>query len=896
MPPSIFWKIDQSGDWDTGANWTSGSIPRTGGDVSLTPADSATAPFTVTYDGGAGPGETIDSLVAPSFATFAFDGGSLTITNAMTFDGAVDMSGGMLVIQGGNGATSEIDGGLDLTGGTVEIDNSELDLAGAATLSGSGTISGTGLLYLTGTGSLTIDPGAALSTAQLELGVGSNDAGSTTTLNTDFDFAAAFLIDNEIGDVTLPPPAGGLDIATLNLDGHTLTLDGPSNLNGEIAGPGSVVINGTASIDSYLALTGTAILEVEGLLQDNGALRLGATASDAPELLIDQLGEFDFNTSGTIYNATGLVDNAGSFDVMSGIVATVDDAFTNTGTIDIAATASLTLDNGSADFGGTVEDSGTLDFGGGTFDLDPNLVITVSAWNVDAATIDLAANLSYGGTFASSGTLDLNQWTLTLSGGASLAGTVSGTGSITISGTAASIDATLTNDATITLQNHASLTASAAIHGGGTISVDGTSQADFMAAVDSGQTIDLVAGATIEIGDLASDLNGTQHQDFNATIAGATAQTTILLSDSGLGHYTAVDGYQLSDDGGNTIVSLTDGGATVGSLTLAGLQYTGIEIGPGSIGGTTEITVETPCYCPGTLILTDRGEAPVESLRIGDKVITRSGEARPIKWIGRRSYSGRFIIGRRDILPICIKAGALAEEQPRRDLWISPHHAMFIDGVLIEAKHLVNGIAITQADRVDAVEYLHIELDTHDIIIAEGTLSESFIDDDSRQMFHNAHEYAALYPDAPRVEARFCAPRCSEGYEVEAARRRIAERAGLLPAIDDRKVTLRGFIDAITLRAISGWAQNIEHPEAPVCLDILTGSRLIGRVLANRYRADLERAGLGSGRHAFEFAPPGGLNCPAATIEVRRSHDGASLNRSIKPTSKVTVPRFAGQK
>jgi hypothetical protein len=642
-------------------------------------------------------------------------------------------------------------------------------------------------------------------------------------------------------------------------------------------------------------LTGTAILEVKGLLADNGAFWLGTTASDASELLIDQGGEFDFDTSGTIFNATGLVDNAGAFDVMSGVDATVDDAVTNTGTIDIADTASLTLGNGSASFGGTVADSGTLDFSGGTFDLDPALVITVSAWNVNDATIDLAADLSYGGTFASRGTLDLNQWTLTLSGSSSLAGTVSGSGSVTITGTA-NIDAALTNDATITLQNHASLTSSAAINGHGTISIDGTSQADFTAAVDSGQTIDLVASATIEIGDLASARpNGTQHQDFDATIAGATPQTTIRLSDAGLGHYAAIDGYQLSDVGGNTIVTLTDGGATVGSLTLAGLAYTGIEIGPGPLG-TTEITVETPCYCPGTLILTDRGEMPVESLRMGDRVTTQSGAARPIKWIGRRSYSGRFIIGRRDILPICIKAGALAEKQPRRDLWISPHHAMFLDGVLIEAKDLVNGFSITQAERVNTVEYLHIELDTHEIIFAEGALSESFIDDDSRQTFHNAHEYAALYPDEPRVEARFCAPRCSEGYEVEAARRRIAERAGLLPAIDDRKVALRGFIDAITLRAVSGWAQNIDHPEAPVCLDITAGGKLIGRVLANRYRADLERAGLGSGRHGFEFAPPGGLNCPAATIEVRRSHDGASLKRPTKLTSEVTIQRCASRK
>ena len=59
--------------------------------------------------------------------------------------------------------------------------------------------------------------------------------------------------------------------------------------------------------------------------------------------------------------------------------------------------------------------------------------------------------------------------------------------------------------------------------------------------------------------------------------------------------------------------------------------------------------------------------------------------------------------------------------------------------MLIEAKDLINGVSIVQAERVEKVEYFHIELDSHDVIIAEGALSESFIDDDSRGMFHNAH-------------------------------------------------------------------------------------------------------------------------------------------------------------
>ena len=71
----------------------------------------------------------------------------------------------------------------------------------------------------------------------------------------------------------------------------------------------------------------------------------------------------------------------------------------------------------------------------------------------------------------------------------------------------------------------------------------------------------------------------------------------------------------------------------------------------------------------------------------------------------------------------------------------------------------------------------HVELDTHDVLLAEGAPSESYLDDDSRGMFHNAHEFAVLYPDAPGSDG-FCARRVEQGVELEAIRRRLAVVAG----------------------------------------------------------------------------------------------------------------------
>ncbi len=187
-------------------------------------------------------------------------------------------------------------------------------------------------------------------------------------------------------------------------------------------------------------------------------------------------------------------------------------------------------------------------------------------------------------------------------------------------------------------------------------------------------------------------------------------------------------------------------------------------------------TPSVSCYRRGTLIRTPWGELAIEQLEIGDPVMTMNGP-KPVRWIGRRSYAGHFIAERRDILPIRIHAGALGDGLPHRDLHVSPEHAMFLDGVLVPAAALANGVSVTQADRVDSVEYFHVEFDRHEIIWAEGAASESFIDDDSRLMFHNAHEHAALYPGHAPGPAVYCAGRVDQGEALETIRRLIDRRA-----------------------------------------------------------------------------------------------------------------------
>jgi hypothetical protein len=148
------------------------------------------------------------------------------------------------------------------------------------------------------------------------------------------------------------------------------------------------------------------------------------------------------------------------------------------------------------------------------------------------------------------------------------------------------------------------------------------------------------------------------------------------------------------------------------------------------------------CFAAGTLIATPAGEVAVEALSAGDLVVTADGRAVPVIWIGRQTLSPRFQRARL----IRVAAGALGADLPLRDLTLTADHALMIDGLLVNAGALVNGTTITEAANLpERVTVYHVETEAHDVILAEGTPAETFIDYAGRQAFDNHAEHVTLH-------------------------------------------------------------------------------------------------------------------------------------------------------
>jgi hypothetical protein len=300
---------------------------------------------------------------------------------------------------------------------------------------------------------------------------------------------------------------------------------------------------------------------------------------------------------------------------------------------------------------------------------------------------------------------------------------------------------------------------------------------------------------------------------------GTAANVLAPISGFGAGDMIALDGQTVTSaiyDTGDNMLAVTGSGGGAYALTFTGsYQESDFAVMNGAVESTTPL-----CFLAGTRIATPDGEVPVEQLAAGDEVVTRRGEARHVIWVGK----GRVLATpakRNAATPVIVRKGALADNVPHHDLRVTKAHALYIDDALIPVEFLVNHRSILWDDHAQEVTLYHIELDSHDVLIANGAPAESYRDDGNRWLFQNANSGWGPPPQEPY------APVLTGGPLVDAVWRRLLERSGPrsgVPTTDDTDLHLVVDGQRVNLTPDSGMLHVFRLAARPATMRIVSRS------------------------------------------------------------------------
>jgi hypothetical protein len=557
----------------------------------------------------------------------------------------------------------------------------------------------------------------------------------------------------------------GIDLAVggliTNMQGHTISGYQGINAGSAYYGPGFV---SSAIIQNYGVILGGTTPRSFGVYLGynltNGVSLTNGSVSDTTALISGSVGVYDqvsvFSTvAGVITNYATIQGTGGGSDAGIEIVKGSPATIVNGSALDSVAlvTGSYGI-NLTGDGQTTIQNFGTIQGTGGTAVLLGSNVDVL----IDEGSADFIGTVQGAGGY------------LRLAGDAG-AGTLTGLGG------------SVTNFSEIEVQAGASWTlAGYNLVGAGDVLTNLGFLTDTGTVVAAGSIIN---GITLGGSDSLLSITSAGYVD-DVTFGPGGPETVVITNDAALpvvttgftGVNDTIDVTSLTDtnndatavlDPSNDVLTVTGDNGSI-QLQLANQDYTGTVWTTRADGsGGTDVT--PLCFCAGTAIATPRGDVLVERLRVGDLVLTRTGAARPVLWVG----TGQVLAtrGRRSAAtPVIVRKDALGPNVPHRDLHVTKAHSLYFDNVLVPVEFLVNHRTIVWDDHAREVTLYHIELETHDVLLANGAPAESYRDDGNRWLFQNGNTGWGGPPQTP------CAQVLTGGPIVDALWQRLLDRAG----------------------------------------------------------------------------------------------------------------------
>lgn len=339
--------------------------------------------------------------------------------------------------------------------------------------------------------------------------------------------------------------------------------------------------------------------------------------------------------------------------------------------------------------------------------------------------------------------------------------------------TGSSAIVTVDSGASLTLDNSDKIAPNShvVVGNGGTLILGGyaTTTSDLIQFDGSGGTIEIAAGTTPSI---------IQY------ITNITENDTIIIDGLNANGYTYVDGvYTLTSNG--TAISGTSSFQLPAANEGTTFTVSTVTVDNGN-GTTTTKTVlnaqDVVCFLPGSMILTTEGDVAVENLQIGDDVVAfdwKTGEktVRPVIWIGKSHATVQpHLADDEAAYPVRVLKNAVAEGVPYKDMLITPEHCLFFEGKFVPVRMLVNGSSIFYDKSIMSYDYYHLETAEHSVIVADGMLTESYLDTGNRRSFRQEGKVASIGGRAKTWEADAGAELCVDRAFVEPLFRKLEAR------------------------------------------------------------------------------------------------------------------------
>ena len=726
-------------------------------------------------------GGTADALVTT--------GGLLTSLYNLTVGSGG--STGTLTVQNQGIATAAhqvVIGAAEIFAGTEAYNGGAAFVNGPITTVAAGTsFAGTGTVNVNAGGTLRSTNSAASGIGNIVLGA---QVGSTGTLNAS---GSGALVDSGVNHFTAGSSGMGSAAFAQGASLLATTSDDadPALILGSFAGAVGVLdiasgATATATGDVIVGRMGAGHL----LVESGGTLASGNNASFTEQgfrIALLSGGRGDATVTGT----GSWIHNVGRFEV--GVAGRGSLAITGGGSVVTSFAADPTQPGADIAVGAGADNSEvTVSDAGSDWNIAGRLLLGDAAAGrlslLAGATVE-AGDVDLGVQAAGSGTLTLQGAGSHLTASGTLTVGDAGSGQVDLS---AGTEITASNVVIGSLgvvNSSGGILDPLTIHNHGTLGGSGSA----VGAIDNGGKVYAVSGTYEVTGDVTGS-GGTLELDNGGTLrldAGVSAGQTVVFTDpSGKALIEQPGGFDGTIQGfqnGNLIfaagadhgsyaaglLTLFDAGnARIGALNFIG-NYTTSSF---AFDGSGDIQL---CFLAGSRIRTPVGDRAVEMLRAGDLVVTASGEHCPIVWIGRRETDTTRHPRPERVRPVRVRRGAFGEGLPERDLLLSPDHALFIDGVLIPVKYLVDGRTVLHELAIARPTYFHVELDRHEILLAEGLPAESLVPGADRSAFANGGGPVQLHPDfhALAWEAEGCAPLVVTGPVLEAARARLTRLA-----------------------------------------------------------------------------------------------------------------------